>query len=92
MDGKGYKSGYIGIIRAEMETVRAKVRSWGRSLGIVIPKGAVIKEGIKDGDGVEIFIKKEGKNPLKETFGILKDRKINTEKLLKEVDKELWND
>ena len=91
MNEKVYKSGYLGIIRVEMETVHAKVRSWGRSLGIVIPKGAVIKEGIKDGDNLEFFIKKEEENSLKKTFGSLK-MKTPTEQLLKEADEELWDD
>ena len=74
-----------------MKTIDAKVRSWGRSLGMVIPREAVLKENLKEGDTIQILIKKEGKNPLKKTFGILKGH-INTKQLLKEADKELWND
>ena len=75
-----------------MEAVHARVRNWGRSLGVVIPKEAAKKVGIKEGDSVEILIKKEEENPLKKTFGALKGREIDTDKLLKEVDEELWND
>lgn len=72
-----------------MLETEAQVREWGRSIGIVIPKDAVIKERIKVGDNVKILIKKKG-NPLKETFGILK-LKRKTEDILKEIDKEGWD-
>lgn len=73
-----------------MFETEAQVREWGRSIGIVIPKDAVIKERIKVGDSVKILINKK-QNPLKETFGILKLKK-KTEDILKEIDKEGWND
>ena len=73
-----------------MEAISAKVRTWGRSLGIVIPKETTLKERIKDGDNVEIFIVKK-RNPIKETFGVLKG-KIDTKKLMEEIDKEGWDD
>lgn len=70
-----------------MET---QLRSWGRSLGVVIPKEAVIKESLSEGDKVElIFIKKS--NSIKRTFGILKFKR-STEEILNEVNKEGWND
>lgn len=91
MDKKLYKLGYIDITRVNMQIVHAKVKSWGRSLGIVIPKNTAIKEGIKEGDSIEFFMKKEEESPLKRTFGTLK-MKTPTDQLLREVDKELWND
>jgi hypothetical protein len=72
-----------------MIETEAQVREWGRSVGIVIPREAVIKEKIKVGDNVRILIKKKS-NPLKETFGILKLKK-STDELLKEIDKEGWD-
>ncbi len=68
----------------------AQVREWGRSVGIVIPKEVVIKERIKVGDNVKILINKKT-NPLKETFGILKFKKT-TDEILKEIDKEGWDE
>ena len=73
-----------------MIETEAQVKEWGRSIGIIIPKDAVIKERIKVGDIVKILINKK-KNPLKETFGILKLKKT-TEEILKEIDKESWNE
>ncbi len=73
-----------------MIETETQVREWGRSVGIIIPKDAVLKERILVGDIVKILINKK-KNPLKETFGIIKFEK-STEKILKEIDKEGWNE
>lgn len=73
-----------------MIEVESQIREWGRSLGVVIPKNAIINEKIKAGDIVKLLIKKKI-NPLKETFGTLKLKK-STEEILREVDEEGWND
>lgn len=72
-----------------MIETEAQVKEWGRSVGIVIPKDAVLKERIAVGDTVRILIKKKG-NPLKKTFGIIK-LKRSTEEILNEIDKEGWD-
>jgi len=38
--------------------VRTTLRKWGNSYGVVIPKDAALKEGIKENDEVEVTIKK----------------------------------
>ena len=75
-----------------MIEVIAVVRDWGKSKGVVIPKEAIIKEKLKTGEEVELLIrKKTKKNPIKETWGTVKfSRPI--EEILKDVDRELWND
>ncbi len=73
-----------------MQEVESKLRNWGRSIGLVIPKEVIIKEGLEEGDTINFLIVKKS-NPIKNTFGILRS-KVNTAKLLKEVDKELWDD
>lgn len=73
-----------------MIEIESQIRVWGRSLGIVIPKDAVIKERMKSGDVIKLLIKKKV-NPLKETFGTLKFKK-STDEILKEIDEEGWND
>lgn len=70
----------------EIKTM-AKLRAWGNSIGIVLPKEELKKENMKVNDEVEIVIKKKV-NPLREAFGKLKFTK-STEKILKEVDEEL---
>ena len=74
-----------------MINVKAKVRVWGRSLGIVIPIGAVKSGHIKEGDTIDLLFKKEEENPLKKTFGTFKFKR-STEEILKEVDEESWDE
>jgi len=38
--------------------VKAHLRRWGNSLGIVIPKDVVIREGLKEGDELEVKIRR----------------------------------
>lgn len=66
-------------------TVIAK--KWGNSVGIIIPKEIVEKEGIKLDKPVQIDVKPV-KNVLAELFGTLKTNK-STEQLLKETRKDL---
>lgn len=85
---KIYKCDYIDIIK--MIETESQIREWGRSIGVVIPKDAVIKERIKTGDVVKLLIRKKT-NPIKKTFGMLKFKK-STDEILKESDKECWDE
>ena len=78
---------YIGITMIEVET---KVRKWGRSFGVVIPKEKIKEEGIKENETIRLFIGKK-KNVLKEVFGTFKFKK-STEEMLRESDKECWDE
>ncbi len=60
----------------------------GGSLGIVIPKEAVVEEELTAGDTVELFLVKKT-NVFKEVFGKLK-LKRSTDEILKEIDEEGW--
>ncbi len=73
-----------------MLEVKAKVREWGRSLGVVLPKEGVQQEGIVKNDTVTLLITKKG-NALRETFGTLKFKKA-TDEILKESDEEAWDE
>ena len=73
-----------------MLEVKAKVREWGRSLGVVLPKEGVQQEGIGKNDTVTLLITKK-RNALRETFGTLKFKKA-TDEILKESDEEAWNE
>mgnify|MGYP001562873193 FL=1 len=68
-----------------------KLRKWGNSFGIVVPVGYLEEENVKEGDEVTILMKKKRGNTLRETFGTYKSRE-STEKLMKEIDKELTYD
>lgn len=68
----------------------ATLRKWGRSLGMVIPNNVVVKEKLKEGVKVKVTLS-HNKNPLRETFGKVK-LKESTDKIMREVDKELWDE
>jgi len=72
-----------------METKDIKVKKWGNSFGIIIPRDIVERQNIKDGVTVRINIQTKNKTKGKDIFGILKKRiKRNTDDLLNEVDKD----
>ena len=73
-----------------MEEVESQVREWGRSLGVVIPKKVALREQLRAGDIIKIVLLKKS-NALKKTFGTFKFKK-STESMLKEVDKEGWDE
>ncbi|MBI4149284.1 AbrB/MazE/SpoVT family DNA-binding domain-containing protein [Candidatus Woesearchaeota archaeon] len=66
----------------------SKVRKWGRSLGIVVPKEGIEKEGIKANDAIDLFIVRKS-NALKETFGTMRFTKP-IRKIMEEIDREAW--
>jgi antitoxin component of MazEF toxin-antitoxin module len=54
-------------------SAKTKVKCWGNSLGIVLPKTLVNQEGLKEGEEVEITVRKtsdvhalRGKYPFKD--------------------------
>jgi len=81
---------YLGYTNLIMMEVEAKVRKWGRSFGVVIPKDKIMKEGIKENDTINLLIGKKS-NVLRETFGTMKFKK-STEEMMKETDRELWGE
>ena len=74
-----------------MIKTETKLKAWGNSIGIVLPKDEIQRERLSLNDDVEITIRKKS-NSLREAFGILKNikPKINksTDQILKEIDKE----
>ena len=75
-----------------MLELKSKLRKWGNSFGIVVPVKNLEKEKIQEGDEVDVLIrKKEKRNVLKETFGTIKF-KSSIKEIMKESDKELYND
>jgi len=74
-----------------MIEVKSKLRRWGNSFGIVIPLKAIIGEKVKEGDEVNVLLSKDKENVLKEIFGTFKFKK-STDKIMREIDKELYNE
>ncbi len=52
--------------------IKVKLKKWGNSFGIIIPKDIVDSENLKEDQEVEIMIVKNNKNILRESFGTLK--------------------
>jgi len=67
--------------------IEAKLKKWGSSLGLVVPKEIVLKERLKVGEEIIFDIKK--KVVVKEIFGALKNWKINAQKVKNEL-REEW--
>lgn len=72
-----------------MASADVKLREWGNSYGIVLPKDKVIEEGLKVDDELRIEFKKK-KSPLREIYGAAKRMGIKfskpTDELLREAD------
>ena len=73
-----------------MET-ETKLRAWGNSIGVILPKEKLKENNLKEGDVVEITLHK--KSIFREMFGALKNftptSTKSTDELLKEIDEEL---
>ena len=65
-----------------------RLRAWGNSIGIVIPKEDIKKEGLHLDQKVKVVITPVKTLKVKDIFGKLKLKK-SAKELLKEVDEEL---
>ena len=65
-----------------------RLKAWGNSIGVVIPKEDIKKEGLHVDQKVKVIITPVKTLKVKDIFGKLK-LGINTKELLKEVDEEL---
>lgn len=75
-----------------MVMISGKVRKWGNSFGVVIPKEIAKKEKFKIGEELDLLIFPKN-NVLKETFGSLKGKiKKPTQKIMEEIDRELYGE
>lgn len=68
--------------------IEGKLKKWGSSLGLIIPKEIVLKERLKAGEEIIFDIKK--KIAVKEIFGSLKNWKIDPQKVKDMLRKE-WD-
>ena len=74
-----------------MIEVKTKLRRWGNSFGIVVPQHKIEEAQLKEGKEVRALILEENKVDLRKLFGKHKFKK-STEQLMRETDKELYND
>jgi antitoxin component of MazEF toxin-antitoxin module len=73
-----------------MLEMESKLRKWGRSFGVVIPMEKIREAQLHEDETLKILIRKK-KNPLKQTFGIMKFKKT-TQEILHESDRECWDE
>ena len=71
-----------------MAELNAKVRKWGDSLAVIIPKEVVSKENIKKEDTIHLKIEK-GMN-FSDLFGIAKGKIKKSAQQLKNESREGW--
>ncbi len=67
--------------------VEVKIRKWGNSFGVILPKILLDSRGLKEDDGIVIEIVKEA--DLRNVFGSVKKRKITGQEF-KDLVKEGW--
>ena len=73
-----------------MPSAISTARKWGHSIGVTLPSDIVRKLRISEGDEVELFVLKKT-NPLKKWAGKIKLNKP-VKAIMREIDKELYND
>ncbi len=76
-----------------MEKTTVRLKKWGNSFGVIIPSDLVQNQNLKEGSELEITL--EPKNimtvgDLMELGRKMKLKKVNVQKALDEIDKELW--
>jgi len=72
-----------------MERTIVRVKRWGNSFGIVLPRTIVDNQQISEGTEIEVLVQAKNKTRVKEIFGILKGKfKRSTKEILKEVDED----
>lgn len=77
-----------------MEQIRTKVKKWGNSFGVVIPKEIVNSKGLKENSDVSVTIEPSNRMTVGDILELAKKfklkRKGDTQKIFDEIDKELW--
>ena len=66
-------------------------RKWGNSIGLTIPKEVANKINIKENKKVR-FIILEDTNPIKKTFGMLKEWRQPTKQIIKAMREDSWDE
>ena len=67
--------------------IEVKVKKWGNSMGVILPKWVVEKEKLKENQKIRLSIIKE--TDLSDIFGVLKGKlKISAQKFKDEMRKE----
>ncbi len=74
-----------------MDQVKAIIKRWGNSFGVVVPINFMKSECLEEGSEVVITPPPQRKTKVSDIFGMLKGKlKGNTQKGLDKVDKDFW--
>lgn len=74
-----------------MEVVALKTRKWGNSLGMIIPNPIVQHGKMKPNQTVRILLLPGSQKALTTSFGMLKDRKIDAQKMKDRLRRDLYD-
>ena len=71
------------VIQCLTMQVKSRLKRWGNSFGVVVPKEIVEKEGLKEGEEVEISVRKA--SDIRQLFGKypFKDLQLQKERMRK---------
>ncbi len=76
-----------------MTVIKAKVKRWGNSFGVIIPIEVIEKEKIKEEDKIRLIVLKDSREAFKKTFGMGKGKLTKSAQQFKdEVRRDLYND
>ncbi|MBI4116982.1 AbrB/MazE/SpoVT family DNA-binding domain-containing protein [Candidatus Pacearchaeota archaeon] len=77
-----------------MEQIKARVRKWGNSFGIILPKDFMDSKKIGEGSEISVRIEPSNMMTVGDVLELAKKfklkRKGDTQKILDEIDRELW--
>lgn len=75
-----------------METFEAKTKKWGNSVGIIIPKNILEKEGLTENQHVRITVDSQNKSFGKILWDTGKGEKWehSTDEIMRIIDEEIW--
>lgn len=77
-----------------MQQINTKVKKWGNSFGIILPKSVVDAENIQENLEISLIINTKPKTKVKDLMEFTKKHplkfKTKTKQALEKVDKELW--
>jgi len=71
--------------------IKGKLKKWGNSMGIIIPKEIIEQEKLKENQEVELLMLRDSKKVLKEMWGSLKTGR-SAQEIKDELRRELYDD
>jgi len=73
-----------------MEIIETKVKKWGNSFAVIIPKKIIEEESIKEDQNIKVMLLRDSKKALKSSFGIGKKIKRTGQQFKDDSRRELY--